>query len=192
MFPDCIEPEAGGFLRHAINTSKNVSEICVGRHMKKGHRDIAEQRHGTAAIMQATAASSIPLWLASGWGYRDRRLSRGRESVGTRLSLWRCLLLMFSYVALEDGIPVSGLALQGTRASDSGQVGRFSQGMEDEGEQVLQPAIPHGRMQTETRPTGLLQGGCKACRSRKSQSSPRFTLITLQIFHAPTLCKRAA
>jgi len=38
MFPDCIEPEAGGFLRHAINTSKNVSEICVGRHMKKGHR----------------------------------------------------------------------------------------------------------------------------------------------------------
>jgi len=91
---------------------------------------------------------------------------------------------MFSYVALEDGIPVSGLALQRTRDSDSGQVGRFSQGMEYEGEQVLQPAIPHGRMQTETRPTGRCKG-LQSVQIPKIAVIPAFYTHSLQIFHAP-------
>src|SRR5439155_26154428 len=39
-------------------------------------------------VGRVIAISHTPPWLASGWGCRGRRLSRGRRSLGMRPSLW--------------------------------------------------------------------------------------------------------
>src|ERR1035441_5206847 len=40
-------------------------------------------------LFPATAASRTPPWLLSGWGYRCRHLSRGRENPDRQRGLWR-------------------------------------------------------------------------------------------------------
>src|SRR5438445_12049029 len=49
-----------------------------------------------------TATSRTPPWLASGWGCRGRRLSRGTRSLDTRSLLWHCRLPSRRHERVED------------------------------------------------------------------------------------------
>src|ERR1700674_255861 len=83
-----------GLIDHAHATASELLDDAV---VRDGLADHSQECYGgwpgmSMSSEAATLASRTGPWLASGWGCRGRRLSRGRGSLCRQSLLWRCHL----------------------------------------------------------------------------------------------------
>src|ERR1700746_799920 len=88
FFPEHIFSAVGkDFWLFANGGFKCDCRVSVGSHIARGFElEISLAKN----YVWLTAASRTPLWLASGWGCRCRRLSKERGNPDRPPWLWRC------------------------------------------------------------------------------------------------------
>jgi hypothetical protein len=88
-----VNKSPGFLLLSSINRDIPVSRIRAVRSENRKENEERRKKDSGRPLptcSRLTSASRTRPWLASGWGCRGRRPSRGRRNPGTQPSLWWC------------------------------------------------------------------------------------------------------